>query len=104
MNEGAMKGRAKMMKIFAEYRVHEQQRAAYLGYVQELKALYARVRVYEGLGQPGLYVEEWEDYSESFYAQLTEERAATAHPLWSQLDDLVIGGRSKTNMWMFREI
>jgi hypothetical protein len=92
------------VKIFVEYMVHVEKISHYLAYVQELKRSYARVRVYEGLRQPGLYVEEWEGYSEAFFDELRAERAQVEHPFWSQLDFVLVDGRKKMNIWIFREI
>ena len=92
------------MKIFTEYKILTGYQPQYVRFISQLLQLYANVKVYEGVGQPGLFVEEWCDCSETFFAQLKVERTVHDHPLWSQLNTIVEGGQAKVNMWLFKEI
>lgn len=92
------------LKFFAEYKVSSEHKEKFLQYVAYLKQTYERVYVYEGVRQPGLYVEEWVGYDEAFFDQLVEQRSCVDHLLWSQLDPIIEGGRAKIQIWLFREI
>ncbi len=92
------------MKILAEYKVLSDRREQFFVYVEQLRRTYANVRVYEGVRQPGLFVEEWEGCEEAFFDALIEERNEPNHPLWSQLHDVVDGGRVKVHTWLFCEV
>ncbi len=92
------------MKILSEYKVLSNRREQYLVYVEQLRQTFANVRIYEGVRQPGLFVEEWDGCEEAFFDALVEQRNEVAHPLWSQLDEVVDGGRAKVHTWLFREV
>jgi hypothetical protein len=90
------------MKIFAEYKIKAELRAEYEAFARELQGLYPRVRVYEGVRQAGLFVEEWSDCDEPFFEALLAARRQAGHPLWSQLHPLIEGGAEKAQCWLFR--
>jgi hypothetical protein len=90
------------MKIFTEYKIKAERRAEYEAFASELQGLYPRVRVYEGVYQPGLFVEEWTDCDEAFFATLRTARRQADHPFWSQLHPLIEGGAEKAQCWLFR--
>jgi hypothetical protein len=94
------------MKMFAEYKIKDEAREQYLQLARVIRDDYPAhdVLIYEGVGQAGLFVEEWHDCDEAFFATLRQQRLAGDHSLWLRLDAMIVGGRSKSNIWLFKPL
>lgn len=91
-----------MRKVFVEYRVEEGVKEAYLAWVRK-QAANLLFEVYEGEGQPGLFVELWEMDEQAFPA-FREERTGDAPSPWRELDAYLAVERRKIHVWAFVQV
>jgi hypothetical protein len=92
----------KMYKVFVEYAINSTERETYLTYMQEWMKREARLELYEGTDQPGLFVEIWHDVSYEEYAQLKQQRKENGMAnLASFREEWLKGGFAKLHIWLF---
>lgn len=93
-----------MLTVFIEYKLDGNQRETGLSLLADMarrmEALGARqYRLWEGLDQPGLFVEAFEVANEQQYEQIKQVRLADR-----AFCDCVSGGAAKLHVWAFRPV
>jgi hypothetical protein len=107
-----------MLKVFAEYQILPQYRPAYSMWMAEVRAKYPELEVFEGVDQPGLFVEIWSGLSSECYNRLKRARfqqqgdglidpvieSGYADIDWTEINNWVAGGASKIHLWYFKKV
>lgn len=93
-----------MYICFAEYKINEENREAYLKEVETLCLQEGGlVHVYEGTDQPSLFVEVWDCKDEAHARRVKEERLSERSP-WFALSAWIMGGPAKLHVWTFKPV
>ncbi|MGF7033348.1 hypothetical protein J2T17_004272 [Paenibacillus mucilaginosus] len=97
-----------MSMVFVEYKIAESRREGYLAWAGKLQED-PRVEVYEGEGQPNLFVEMWRGLPgaavEGFHAVREGRSPQPDLPQpWRELPSFVEGGMPKIRIWAFRKV
>lgn len=91
-----------MAIVFAEYKVYPEKREQYLQWMQEQKASFTRLELYEGSDQPGLFVEVWRDCGYDDYLELKRIRHCSDNSSrWTEMAQFVPGGAGNIHIWHF---
>ncbi|MCZ8522762.1 MULTISPECIES: hypothetical protein [Paenibacillus] len=98
-----------MNMVFVEYKVEEVHRTSYLAWAGRLQEANPRVEIYEGDGQPNLFVELWRGLGAEEFAAMKAARTdgdnIPEHPAeWNRLTEWVAGGASKIHIWLFQKV
>ncbi|MBB6730712.1 hypothetical protein [Cohnella zeiphila] len=90
------------MIVFCEYRVTEENREAYLGWVRACPERWSGVELAENTVQPGVFVELRRALNEEEAARMEKERREGRS--WEEMERWVKGGRTGVRVWMFRPV
>jgi hypothetical protein len=107
-----------MLKVFAEYQILPQHRPAYSAWIAGVRAKHWELEVFEGVDQPGLFIEVWDGLSCDAYQQLKSARLPQTDNIanctpgasdfadmdWERMNEWVAGGASKIHLWHFRKV
>ncbi|WP_426451631.1 hypothetical protein ACP26L_06015 [Paenibacillus sp. S-38] len=97
-----------MSMVFVEYKIAEARREGYLAWAGKLQED-ARVEVYEGEGQPNLFVEVWRGLAGTEVEEFKAAREGGSpegdlpQP-WRELPSFVEGGIAKIRIWAFQKV
>jgi hypothetical protein len=97
------------LKIFMEYKISEEYQESYLRLLPMIRERMLQLeageyKVYTGLGQPGLYVEECIVNSTETFETIKKARLLLADAPFDKLLKYIPGGAEKCHMWLFQPI
>lgn len=96
------------LKVFIEYKIKSEQREMFLSLIPEIKKYKQSVgvksyKIFEGMDQSNLFVEEYFVNGKKRYEELKNERQNQREDLWLKMSNCVDGGMDKINIWAFKE-
>lgn len=107
-----------MFKIFVEYQILPQHRPVYSQWIQMVRDKCPELELLEGVDQPGLFIEVWNECTRETYlymkqirggslsqpANLVNETAARYSTIeWQAMEPWIQGGASKLHIWHFKK-
>lgn len=98
----------KEITVLTEYKAEEGKKGKVLDALDELKeqieALGGRdVMIYEGVDQPGLFVEQFMLPNMQAYEKMKRIREEERIDFWKAFNSYIFGGKNKINMWAFEK-
>ncbi|MQR96144.1 hypothetical protein [Fictibacillus phosphorivorans] len=98
-----------MLTVFMEYKVSPESIQRYESQMEsvisELKACGALdIQWYRAADQPSLYVECFQVNDQASYDTIKKNRTSPQHPVFSILNECVIGGLEKIHCWAFEKL
>jgi hypothetical protein len=95
--------------VLTEYKIIDKERERFLGLLKHLKNNLldlgaVDVLVYEGVDQPGLFVEEFIVEDKDAYSQMKKVRNSELTPFWQEFHTCILGGNAKVHIWAFQKI
>ncbi|MCM3760281.1 hypothetical protein M3212_05695 [Alkalihalobacillus oceani] len=98
----------KRITVLTEYKAEEGKKQNVLEALDELKeqieALGGReVIIYEGVDQPGLFVEQFMLPNMQAYEKMKRIREEERIDFWKAFNSYILGGKNKINMWAFEK-
>ncbi|GIP40760.1 hypothetical protein J31TS4_40400 [Paenibacillus sp. J31TS4] len=91
-----------MKTVLVEYQIEENAKEEYMRWIRE-RAEADGFAVFEGDGQPGLFLESWTMAAEKCLP-FREERTGTAPSPWRKLDAYLAKDRPRVHVWIFSPI
>ena len=94
------------IKVFIEYKILEDKMSDYKKLIPRIKEIYVekQFNAYEGVDQPGLFVEEFFVSSMHEYTEIKNSRLDGSNSLWNDLAECIAGGTKKMHIWAFAQI
>ncbi|MCM3713826.1 hypothetical protein M3202_06990 [Alkalihalobacillus oceani] len=94
--------------VLTEYKAEDGKKENVLSAIDELKeqieALGGReVIIYEGVDQPGLFVEQFLLPNMQAYEKMKRIREEERIDFWQTFNSYILGGKKKINMWAFEK-
>ncbi|WP_035100270.1 MFS transporter [Aneurinibacillus terranovensis] len=100
------------IQVFVEYKVLEEKRTEYMEQMESLRHAMEKIgvddfQVYEGVDQPGLFVEMFHVPTVESYRKLKRKRCEEPpgkSGFWQMINPYVSGGTEKIHMWAFAPV
>jgi hypothetical protein len=97
-----------MIKVFIEYKLEPGCKDEIIRLSRQAGTLLSGqgasdYRIFEGVDQPGLIVEEFWVGDAEDYRRYKEERLQGRRDLWLEMNACAAGGAEKIHIWAFRE-
>ncbi|WP_158736898.1 MFS transporter [Alteribacillus sp. YIM 98480] len=95
--------------VLTEFKIEEAKRNEFLKLLNKLEynlnTLGAEdVSIYEGVDQPGLFVEEFTLKSFHAYNEMKKIRCSSDVSFWEEYNSCIAGGSKKLNIWAFKKL
>ncbi|MBN6187896.1 MFS transporter [Aneurinibacillus sp. BA2021] len=100
------------IQVFAEYKIQAEKRQDYLRKIDDIAMAMQQIGVddfivYEGVDQPGLFVEMFHVPTMDAYRKIKRKRCedkAAPGVFWQSINDCLEGGTDRLHMWAFAPI
>ncbi|MED0675455.1 hypothetical protein ABEV55_03410 [Aneurinibacillus thermoaerophilus] len=100
------------IQVFAEYKIIPEKRGEYLQKIKDIAIAMEKIGarnfvLQEGVDQPGLFVEMFHVPTVEAYRKIKRKRCeetGTSGGFWQSINDCIVGGTNKLNMWAFAPV
>lgn len=96
--------------ILSEFKIIDDKRDIFLSLLEDLTnnlrelGAEGEISVFEGVDQPGLFVEEFILKDKEAYDQMKKVRDSESSPFWQEYNTCILGGKTKLNIWAFEKM